>query len=144
MAEQVGVEHRGGRYDGAGALRDMIQNHLLQVLCLVAMEPMVSFQADEVRNKKVDVLRAVRPVSLEQVADVAARGQYGEGWIRGERVVAYRSEPDVAPESAEALIARRAQLDPPGVEREDEPMTRHPGAEHHALHLCALRDAGLR
>ena len=64
VAEEVGVEHRGGYYDGAGALRDMVQNHLLQLLCLVAMEPMVSFQADEIRNKKVDVLHAVRPDSV--------------------------------------------------------------------------------
>src|ERR1039457_1114933 len=60
VAEAVGVEHRGGYYDGAGALRDMVQNHLLQLLCLVAMEPMVSFDAGEIRNKKVDVLHAVR------------------------------------------------------------------------------------
>ena len=61
-AEEVGVEHRGGYYDHAGALRDMVQNHLMQLLCLVAMEPMVSFDADEIRNKKVDVLHAVRPI----------------------------------------------------------------------------------
>ena len=60
--EAVGVEHRGGYYDHAGALRDMVQNHLMQLLCLVAMEPMVSFEADEIRNKKVDVLHAVRPI----------------------------------------------------------------------------------
>ena len=62
VAEAVGVEHRGGYYDQSGALRDMIQNHLLQLLCLVAMEPPVSFSADELRNKKVDVLRAIRPL----------------------------------------------------------------------------------
>lgn len=66
VSEQVGVEHRGGYYDRAGALRDMIQNHLLQLLCLVAMEPPVSFSADEVRNKKVDVLRAIRPIRARQ------------------------------------------------------------------------------
>jgi glucose-6-phosphate 1-dehydrogenase len=62
VAEQVGVEHRGAYFEHAGALRDMIQNHLMQILCLIAMEPMVSFDADEIRNKKVDVLRAIRPI----------------------------------------------------------------------------------
>ena len=99
VAEQVGVEHRGGYYDHAGALRDMIQNHLLQILCLIAMEPPVSFAADEIRNKKVDVLRAVRPITLEDVADVAVRGQYGSGWLHGEQEPAYKSEEGVAPNS---------------------------------------------
>jgi glucose-6-phosphate 1-dehydrogenase len=78
-AEEVGVEHRGGYYDHAGALRDMVQNHLMQLLCLVAMEPMVSFNADEIRNKKVDVLHAVRPIHPDAVHQNAVRGQYGEG-----------------------------------------------------------------
>ena len=99
VAEQVGVEHRGAYYDHAGALRDMIQNHLMQILCLVAMEPMVSFDANEIRNKKVDVLRAIRPITVEQVREVAVRGQYGEGWMQGEKVPAYKSEPGVAPDS---------------------------------------------
>ena len=64
VAETLGIGHRGGYYDQAGALRDMVQNHLMQLLCLVAMEPMVSFNADEIRNKKVDVLHAVRPIHL--------------------------------------------------------------------------------
>ena len=67
VAEQVGVEHRGGYYDHAGALRDMVQNHLLQLLCLVTMEPPVSFDAEEIRNKKVDVLHAVRPIAHHDV-----------------------------------------------------------------------------
>jgi glucose-6-phosphate 1-dehydrogenase len=75
----VGVEHRGAYYDHAGALRDMIQNHLMQILTLITMEPMVSFDADEIRNKKVDVLRAIRPISPDQVREVAVRGQYGSG-----------------------------------------------------------------
>ena len=79
VAEQVGVEHRGDYYDHAGALRDMIQNHLLQILCLIAMEPMISFDADEIRNKKVDVLRAIRPIREEHVQRFAVRGQYGAG-----------------------------------------------------------------
>src|SRR5262249_20141612 len=76
VAEDVGVEHRGGYYDQAGALRDMAQNHLVQLLCLVAMEPMVSFDADEIRNKKVDVLHALRPILPDAVHHSAVRGQY--------------------------------------------------------------------
>ncbi len=99
VAEQVGVEHRGGYYDHTGALRDMVQNHLLQILCLIAMEAPVSFDADEIRSKKVDVLHAIRPIPPDQVDSYAVRGQYGAGWIEGEAVPAYRAEPDVAPDS---------------------------------------------
>lgn len=99
VAEEVGVENRGAYYDRAGALRDMVQNHLLQILCLVGMEPPVSFQADEIRTRKVDVLKALRPIRQEDIHRFAVRGQYGAGWIRGERVPAYREEPGVAPES---------------------------------------------
>jgi glucose-6-phosphate 1-dehydrogenase len=95
VAEQVGVEHRGGYYDHAGALRDMIQNHLMQLLCLIAMEPPVSFNADEVRNKKVDVLKAIRKYKPEEVHSFAVRGQYGEGWIEGQKVIGYNEEPGV-------------------------------------------------
>ncbi len=95
VAEQVGVEHRGGYYDNAGALRDMIQNHLLQLLCLVAMEPPVSFNADEVRNKKVDVLRAIRKYKTDEVNANAVRGQYDKGWIEGQKVISYHEEPGV-------------------------------------------------
>lgn len=99
VAEKVGVEHRGGYYESAGALRDMIQNHLLQILCLIAMEAPVSFGSNEVRNKKVDVLHAIRPVRPDQIHDWAVRGQYGGGWIEGERVPGYRQELGVAPDS---------------------------------------------
>lgn len=92
VAETLGVEHRGSYYEQAGALRDMIQNHLLQLLCLVAMEPPVSFDAQEIRNKKVDVLHATRPISPADVHRVAARGQYDAGWVRGAQVPAYREE----------------------------------------------------
>lgn len=95
VAESVGVAHRGGYYDRAGALRDMIQNHLLQILCLIAMEAPISFNDNEIRNKKVDVLHAIRPVPFEQINDFAVRGQYAAGWIEGERVKAYREESDV-------------------------------------------------
>jgi glucose-6-phosphate 1-dehydrogenase len=99
VAEQVGVEHRGGYYDHAGALRDMIQNHLLQILCLIAMEPPVAFNADEIRVRKVDVLRAIRPVPVDHLHEYAVRGQYGSGWLEGKRVPGYRSEPRVDPHS---------------------------------------------
>jgi glucose-6-phosphate 1-dehydrogenase len=99
VAERDGIEHRGGYYDHAGALRDMIQNHLLQILCLVAMEPPVSFRDQEIRNKKVDVMYAIRPISPEQVAQVAVRGQYEAGWIHGQHVQRYRDEPGVSPDS---------------------------------------------
>jgi glucose-6-phosphate 1-dehydrogenase len=105
VAETVGVEERGGYYDQAGALRDMVQNHLLQILCLVAMEPPVSFGADEVRNKKVDVLRAIRPIRPEEVHRVAVRGQYGPGVTAGQRLPPYREEPGVAADSATETFA---------------------------------------
>ena len=112
VAETVGVEHRGGYYETAGALRDMVQNHLLQLLCLVAMEPPVAFQADEVRNKKVDVLRAIRPIERGRVHEVAVRGQYGSGYLGGERVPAYRDEPHVDPRSAtETYAAFKFEID---------------------------------
>jgi glucose-6-phosphate 1-dehydrogenase len=112
VAEQVGVAHRGAYYEHAGALRDMIQNHLMQVLCLVAMEPMVSFEADEIRNKKMDVLQAIRPIPKDQVQKFAVRGQYGEGSINGHKVPAYRSEPGVSPASpAETYAALKLFID---------------------------------
>ncbi|MEW6385981.1 MAG: glucose-6-phosphate dehydrogenase [Thermodesulfobacteriota bacterium] len=105
VAEKLGVELRGHYYDQAGALRDMIQNHLLQILCLVAMEAPISFEADEVRNKKVDVLHAIRPILPEQVNQYAVRGQYGSGWVEGDLVPGYHSEPDVSPDSATETYA---------------------------------------
>jgi glucose-6-phosphate 1-dehydrogenase len=95
VAEQIGVEHRGAYYEHAGALRDMVQNHLLQLMCLIAMEPPVSYHADEIRNKKVDVLNAIRTITPEQVPQLAVRGQYDSGWIEGENVKAYREEESV-------------------------------------------------
>jgi glucose-6-phosphate 1-dehydrogenase len=112
VAEEVGVEHRGGYYDHAGALRDMLQNHLLQLLCYVAMEPVVSFDADEVRNKKADVLRAIRPIREEQVPEFAVRGQYGAGWLYGQKAPAYREEPGVSPDSfTETYAALKLYVD---------------------------------
>src|SRR5258706_14545552 len=80
-------------------MRDMVQNHILQLLCLVAMEPPVSFQADEVRNRKVDVLLAMRKFNPEDIQKNAVRGQYSKGWIEGKEVPGYREEPGVTPES---------------------------------------------
>jgi glucose-6-phosphate 1-dehydrogenase len=112
VAERVGVEHRGAYYEHSGALRDMIQNHLMQILTLIAMEPMVSFDADEIRNKKVDVLRAIRPVSKKRVQDIAVRGQYGASSMEGQKVPAYRSEPGVAKDSpAETFAAIKLFID---------------------------------
>ena len=112
VAEDLGVEHRGEYYEKAGALRDMVQNHLMQLLCLVAMEPMVSFDADEVRNKKVDVLHAVRPITNENVHNVVVRGQYGKGYIHGQEVAEYRKECKVSKESAtETFVAMKLYID---------------------------------
>jgi glucose-6-phosphate 1-dehydrogenase len=99
VTEQLGVEERGDYYDGSGAMRDMIQNHLLQLLCLVAMESPVSFDADEIRNRKVDVLKAMRKFTAEDVRMSAVRGQYGSGWMKGKEVPGYREEPNVDKES---------------------------------------------
>lgn len=110
--ETVGVEGRGGYYDSAGALRDMIQNHILQVLCMVAMEPPVNFDANEIRNKKADVLKAIRRISKSQVQDVAARGQYRSGWLKGTEVPGYREEKDVNSESnTETFAAVKFYID---------------------------------
>ena len=111
VAETVGVEHRGAYYETAGALRDMVQNHMLQILCLIAMEPPVSFDADEIRNKKTDVLRAVRPLTANVEAS-AVRGQYGPGTVEGAPVPGYRAEPGIAPDSVtETFAALRLFVD---------------------------------
>jgi len=99
VTEQLGVGDRGGYYEGAGALRDMIQNHLLQLLCLVGMETPINFDADEIRNKKVDVLKAMRPFGPEDIRFSTVRGQYAKGWVEGKEVPGYRHETGVAPDS---------------------------------------------
>lgn len=99
VTEQLGVGDRGGYYEGAGALRDMIQNHLLQLLCLIGMETPVNFDADEIRNKKVDVLKAMRPFSPEDIRFSTVRGQYTKGWVEGKEVPGYRHETGVDPDS---------------------------------------------
>jgi glucose-6-phosphate 1-dehydrogenase len=111
-AESVGVEHRGGYYETAGALRDMVPNHLFQLLSLTAMEPPVSFDADTVREKQAEVLHAAQPPSPEEVLTNAVRGQYGEGSAGDERMAAYRNEPGVAPDSnTETFVALKLSLD---------------------------------
>ena len=105
VAETLGVEHRGEYYDKAGALRDMIQNHLMQILSLIAMEAPIAFTADEIRARKVDVLRAIRPIPADNLHRFAARGQYGDGWLEGKRVPAYRDEPDTDPASGTETFA---------------------------------------
>lgn len=112
MAETVGVEHRGTYYEHAGALRDMVQNHLLQVFALVAMEPPVSLKADDVRGRVVDALRAVRPFDADSVRHDAVRGQYGPGRSEGRRVAGYRQEDDVARDShTETYAALKLHVD---------------------------------
>ncbi len=111
VAEQGGIGHRAGYYEQAGALRDMVQNHLLQLLTLTAMEPPVAFEADDVRNKKLDVLRAIPRLDVDQVNDFVVRGQYGPGWIMGEPVPGYREEPGVAPDSStETYVALKIYI----------------------------------
>jgi glucose-6-phosphate 1-dehydrogenase len=105
VAETVGVEGRGNYYEEAGALRDMVQNHMFQLLALTAMEPPVSFAADVVRDERVKVLSAIRPFTDEDVLRLTVRGQYGEGVVNGERVPAYRAEKSVAPGSSTETFA---------------------------------------
>ncbi len=104
-AETVGVEHRAGYYEQAGVVRDMFQNHLLQLLSLTAMEPPVAFQADAVRDEKTKVMRAIRPVSAAKVNDHSVRGQYGPGRVGAQTVPGYRQEPGVDPGSNTATWA---------------------------------------
>ena len=111
-AEQVGVEQRGGYYEGAGALRDMVPNHLLQLVTLTAMEPPISFKANAVRDEQVKVLHAIQCPAAEEAGRRAVRGQYGAGTIDGKSEPAYRSEPNVAPDSnVETFVALKLLID---------------------------------
>jgi glucose-6-phosphate 1-dehydrogenase len=112
VAESIGIESRGSYYDEAGALRDMVQNHMLQLLMLTAMEPPVAFDADDVRDEKVKVLKAIPPMSGEEVARNTVRGQYGPGWVGGHEVPGYLQEPGVAPNSqTETYVALKLHID---------------------------------
>jgi len=112
-AEELGMEgRRGAYYDTAGAIRDMMQNHIMQLLSLVAMEPPVAMEADAIRDEKAKVMRALRPLSPDEVAAQVVRGQYGPGTLLGKAVKGYREEEAVAPGSAtEAYVAARLRLD---------------------------------
>jgi glucose-6-phosphate 1-dehydrogenase len=112
VAEDLGLEGRGAYYDKAGVLRDIVQNHIFQLLAFVAMEPPSTLGAEALRNERVKVLDAIRPMSPEQILQAAVRGQYGEGYIEGQKVPAYRDEPRVAPGSmTETYAALRLQVE---------------------------------
>lgn len=112
VAEKIGVEGRGGYYDHSGALRDMIQNHVMQLVCLIAMEPPVDFSAKEIRNKKVDVLHAIKKMTADNVHENAIRGQYSAGNIEGKKVPGYREEKSVTEESnTETFAALKLEID---------------------------------
>ena len=111
-AETLGVEGRAGYYEGAGALRDMVQNHLLQLLCLVAMEAPTDLSADSIRDEKVKVVRSLRHFAADEVAANAVRAQYAEGAINGQPVPAYRNEEKVDPKSmTDTFVALRLHID---------------------------------
>ncbi len=111
-SEPLGVEGRGPYYDHSGALRDMVQNHLLQLLCLTAMEPPTDLSADSVRNEKVKVVRSIRPLHGLAVAENVVRGQYAAGSINGKSVLPYRQEDRVDPQSmTETFVALKVNVD---------------------------------
>ena len=111
LAETVGVEGRGEFYDSTGALRDMVQNHLLQLVCIVAMEPPSSIDPDAMRDEKLKVLRALRPIPPGDVATRTVRGQYRAGAIRGQPVPGYLEEPGIPPGSrTETFVALKVEL----------------------------------
>ena len=105
VAETVGLEGRAGYYETSGALRDMVQNHLMQLFCLTAMEPPNSLDADSIRNEKVKVLQATHLADLSNLGASAVRGQYTAGWMKGKNVPAYRNEEGASPESTTPTYA---------------------------------------
>src|SRR6266702_5045428 len=112
VAETVGVEQRGSYFDHAGTLRDMVPNHIMQLISLTAMEPPISFDANAVRDEQAKILHAIQPMSDEEVLSRTVRGQYGEGTEDGKRVAAYRKEPDVPPDSrTETFVAMKLSID---------------------------------
>jgi glucose-6-phosphate 1-dehydrogenase len=112
VAEEEGVGTRAGYYEQAGALRDMVQNHLLQLLAMVAMEPPHSLDADVIRDERLDVLKSLRPITDAAVDESVVRGQYGPGYILGKRVPGYREESGVDPQSrTETSVALRVSID---------------------------------
>lgn len=112
LAETIGVEHRSGYFEQAGQLRDMFQNHMLEMLALIGMEPPASFEADRVRDEKVKVLRAVRPFPLEELDRHIMRGQYAGGWIENKKISAYREEEGIVHTSnIETYVAAKIGID---------------------------------
>jgi glucose-6-phosphate 1-dehydrogenase len=112
VAETVGVESRGSYYDTAGALRDMVPNHIMQLISLTSMEPPISFRPDAVRDEQAKILHAVQPLSSEEVLTRTVRGQYGPGVEEGHRVPGYRQEEDVPPDSrTETFVAMKLAID---------------------------------
>jgi glucose-6-phosphate 1-dehydrogenase len=112
VAESIGIENRGGYYDQAGALRDMVQNHMLQLLSLVSMEPPPAFDADSVHDEKVKALRSIRPIPPGDVEKFTVRGQYSEGWVMDQPYPGYREESRVDPESTtETYVALKLFID---------------------------------
>jgi glucose-6-phosphate 1-dehydrogenase len=112
VAESLGVEHRGGFYETAGALRDIVQNHVMQVLALTLMESPTSTDADRIRDEKVKLLQAIDIPTPDEAVDKSVRAQYTEGFIDGEKVIGYRQEQDVSPESeTETYLALRLRVE---------------------------------
>jgi glucose-6-phosphate 1-dehydrogenase len=112
VAESIGIEHRAGYYDGAGCLRDIFQNHMLQLLAVTAMEPPATFDADRVRDERAKVVRSIRPYTKERVAADTVFGQYGPGTMGGMPVPGYREEPGVRPGSTtDTFVAMRCYID---------------------------------
>jgi glucose-6-phosphate 1-dehydrogenase len=112
VAEDLGTGNRAGFYERTGALRDMVQNHMLQLLCLVAMEPPLSLNHEELRNEKIKVLKALRPITPDTVKQVTVRGQYVAGAVGGELVKGYREELDQnGPSDTETFVAIKAEID---------------------------------
>ncbi|MDT8399627.1 MAG: glucose-6-phosphate dehydrogenase [Pseudomonadales bacterium] len=112
VAESVGIEDRWGFYDQAGQMRDMVQNHLLQILCLLAMEPPFDLSAETIRDEKLKVLKALRPISHENISRNAVRGQYTEGFVKGQAVPGYLDEEGANPDSqTETFVALKAEID---------------------------------
>ncbi|MBV8196240.1 MAG: glucose-6-phosphate dehydrogenase [Candidatus Dormibacteraeota bacterium] len=112
VAESIGIETRADFYETAGALRDIVQNHIMQLVALVGMEPPSNFQAETVRDEKVKLLRAIRPIHPDDALSHTVRGQYGSGWVEGDQVRGYREEPGVASESLrETFVAMKIDID---------------------------------
>jgi glucose-6-phosphate 1-dehydrogenase len=112
VGETVGVEQRGGYFDHAGSLRDMVPNHIMQLISLTAMEPPISFEANAVRDEQAKILHAIQPMDAEDVLSRSVRGQYGDGIVDGKRAPAYRSETDVPPDSrTETYVAMKLLID---------------------------------